>query len=138
MYELKRAKKIEELIKLGDKELKVSLSFESIARDFIVRYNTVVKAENEVEAYKNNTEDIDKLSEAMNAYEVAILNLLQLIFGVENTKEILNYYEENYIEMVYEVMPFLTEVIVPKLKQYMEEERKNLSKKYKGKISGSK
>jgi len=138
MYELKRAKKIEEQVKLGEKELTVLLSVDEIIKEFNIRYNSVLKAEQEIKKYKDNSEDISQISNAMEEYEKSILKLLELIFGKENTEEILKYYENNFIEMMYAIIPFISNVIVPNLTQYMDEERKNFSKKYKSKLAGRK
>lgn len=136
MYEFKRSKKINEQIKIGEEVLTVSLAVDDIAKEFNVRYNAVIRAEQEVEKYKNDTDNTDQFQTVLDAYSNAIINLIQLVFGDENTEKILTFYEDNYIEMMYEVIPFITNVVVPKMKDHIEEERKRLSKKYKGKTTG--
>ncbi len=42
-----------------------------------------------------------------------MVDLLQAVFGEENAKILLDFYEDSYIEMSREVLPFISNVVIP-------------------------
>ena len=128
MYELKRSKKIFEEVKIGDDILTVNISADTALKEFNKNFNAVVAAENQLKQLTGGT-DAD-IEQAVDAYSQAVIGLLRLIFGEENTEKILTFYENNYVEMVNEVFPFVLDVILPKVKELMDEEKQKLAARY--------
>ncbi|MFA9381679.1 MAG: hypothetical protein ACERKO_11530, partial [Acetanaerobacterium sp.] len=126
MYEIKRADKIEEQIKLGDKVLTVRLDPDAIALEFNKRTNAVIAAEQAIKKYGKS----DDVESALQAYTDALINLLSLVFGEDNTVAILEYFENNYIEMGIQIFPFIIEVVTPKIQTAVKAQREQLAGKY--------
>ena len=133
-YKISRAKKIIEELELENGPvLHVEIDVEKVADQFNIAYNKVVVAEKELNAL---SEDYAKRKVAPNvsiekSYGEAVIELLKLVFGEENTAEILEYFEGRYIELSAEVFPFIIEVVVPQIKKYAEEKRNKLANNYK-------
>ena len=53
-----------------------------------------------------------------------VIDFFEAIFGEENTKTILEFYEGNYMEMVLEVMPFIQEKILPVSRAIAQQKRR--------------
>jgi hypothetical protein len=63
--------------------------------------------------------DVNKVKNEINIqnYGTAILEFIRVIFGEENAEKILAHYDGDYSEMLEDVMPFITDSILPKLKK---------------------
>lgn len=133
MFELKRSKRIEEELKIGDEILKISLTPDDIAKDFHKRYNDIIKAEQFIKNNELEQGKFDNMDKALVSYGEAVLSLFSLVFGEENSKKIIEFYEDNYMEMSVEVFPFITEIISPKITKALEEQKNKLAEQYKGK-----
>lgn len=46
-----------------------------------------------------------------------MIAIFELIFGEDGTKRLLEFFEDNYIEMGIQVVPFINAVIVPKINE---------------------
>lgn len=128
MHELKRSKKIFEEVKIGDEILTVNISADTALKEFNKNFNAVIAAENTLKQLADGA-DVD-IEQAADAYSQAVIGLLKLLFGGENTAKILTFYENNYVEMVNEVFPFVLDVILPKVKELMDEEKQKLAARY--------
>ena len=127
MYEIKRAKKIEEQIKVGDKVLTVRLDPDAIALEYNKKVNAVIVAEKAINDFKNGMSD-----DPLKTYGDAAVSLLEIVFGEENAIYILEYFENNYIEMGLQVFPFIIDVVTPKVQEAVKKRRESLAAKYKG------
>ena len=127
MYELKRRKRINEQIKIGDEIITVDIDAESIALEYDKRYNAIVKAEQNLKKAQG-----DK-SKVLQAYGEAVAALFDLIFGEENAEKIIKFYENRFIEMSMEVFPFIIDVIRPALTKAFDDMRTKATAQYKQK-----
>lgn len=103
-----------------EKIFNVSINVGEIARKFSVLYGKIVKLQEEA---KKNGKDPKTLSELGDA----TIDLFRLIFGNENTVEILQMYENDYVTMISDLVPFIVEVVVPKIKNYSESKRREFN-----------
>jgi len=55
--------------------------------------------------------------EAMEAYGNAVIALFDVIFGEEDSRRIIAFYENNYTEMLLDVFPFINDEILPKIRE---------------------
>lgn len=115
MFELKRSEKIIEQIKLGNDIIEVNLDAGAIQARFTKGYNEVLRAQNALNGATND--NIESISAKLEQYGNAVISVLQVIFGEENTAKILAFYENNYTEMFTEIYPFISEVILPKISE---------------------
>lgn len=131
MFELKRNQKIYEQLKIGDEIIDVSLDAGEIQSRFIKSYNEVIKAEKILQ--QDMTNNLESTSTCLSEYGNAVISVLQIVFGIDNTNKIINFYENNYIEMFSSVYPFIAEIIMPKIKESILHRTNELKALYKGK-----
>lgn len=129
MFELKRSEKIVEQIKLGDEIIEVNLDAGAIQTRFTKGYNELLRAQNALNGATSDT--LDAVSD-MEQYGNAVVGVLQVIFGEENTQKILAFYENNYSEMFTQIYPFIAEVIIPKISEASKRKAEELKALYKG------
>ncbi len=130
MFELKRSEKIVEQIKLGDEIIEVNLDAGAIQARFTKGYNELLRAQNALNGTTSDT--LDAVSDKLEQYGNAVVGVLQVIFGEENTQKILAFYENNYSEMFMQIYPFIAEVIIPKISEASKRKTEELKALYKG------
>lgn len=130
MFELKRSEKIVEQIKLGDEIIEVNLDAGAIQARFTKGYNELLRAQNALNGATSDT--LDAVSDKLEQYGNAVVGVLQVIFGEENTQKILAFYENNYSEMFTQIYPFISEVIIPKISEASKRKAEELKALYKG------
>ena len=130
MFELKRSEKIVEQIKLGDEIIEVNLDAGAIQARFTKGYNELLRAQNALNGATSDT--LDAVSDKLEQYGNAVVGVLQVIFGEENTQKILAFYENNYSEMFMQIYPFISEVIIPKISEASKRKAEELKALYKG------
>lgn len=128
MYELKRAPRIKEQLKIGDEVIDVDIDVENTAVEFNKCRNAVIAAEQDIKKMRESGEESTAVLEK---YGKAITELLVTIFGVDNTQKIVDFYEGRYIELTTEVFPFVINVIGPKMKSGIEDMRERAASLYK-------
>ena len=60
----------------------------------------------------------------------AVLDLIEAVFGAEDGKVLVDFYDGRYLEMSREVLPFISQVIIPRLVEIRKENQKNVLRKY--------
>ena len=130
MFQLKRSEKIVEQIKLGDEIIEVNLDAGAIQARFTKGYNELLRAQNALNGATSDT--LDAVSDKLEQYGNAVVGVLQVIFGEENTQKILAFYENNYSEMFTQIYPFISEVIIPKISEASKRKAEELKALYKG------
>ena len=124
MYSLKRKQRINEQLALVNEQgkqvkvLTVDLDVDTVLGRYNQAKNTIIRAE---QIIKDNQSEKN-----LEEYGQAVCELLEVIFGESNTKEILDFYDNRYVEMLDEVYPYILEVIEPKLRQISREKAKQM------------
>lgn len=114
MYQITRNHVVEDLkvTDAGTGEelvLHVDLSVDQILQRYLQAAEAFAKARNN--ANKGLTEErVEKLGEA-------IINLFVVIFGQEQAQKLVDFYGESYTEMLADVVPFINEVVAPKINE---------------------
>ncbi len=121
MRELKRQKKIYEELKVGDDILKVNIDPSALLPEYNRASEALLIAQSL--AQSGAEADLAQLGQA-------IVDMMEILLGKENTAVILAFYENNYAEMMIEVLPYLEEVIVPQMTKAADDKKKELRKKY--------
>lgn len=130
MFELKRSEKIVEQVKVGDEIIEVNLDAGAIQGRFTKGYNELLRAQTALNGATGDT--LDAVSDKLEQYGNAVVGVLQIIFGEENTQKILAFYENNYSEMFMQIYPFIAEVIIPKISEASKRKAEELKALYKG------
>ena len=126
-YQIKKADKITEDLELLDKNNDVALTIHiDIQIDRIVREYRQLQGEL-MEAQNMTSQGNEK---AFEAFGNAVIKLFRCIFGDENTQKILEYFENNYMEMAVQCMPFISDVVQPAIEKYSRSKREIMANNY--------
>ncbi|MBR3238655.1 MAG: hypothetical protein IKF99_09485 [Oscillospiraceae bacterium] len=111
MYQVKRNRIVEDL-ELDDNGKKLTLHVDMGVDAILQRYTkaarVVAAAQQEVRNAPDNETKVEKLGEA-------ILKLFEVIFGADQTNQILEFYDGAYLEMLTDIAPFINDVVAPKI-----------------------
>ena len=125
-YQAKRTRVFKEEFQLIDedgkivKTLFVELDPSIMAQNLSRKYVDLQRALVAVEKAETNKE---------NMYETvgkSMREIMETVFGVEGAKTIVEFYSERYIEMCREVLPFVSEIVIPQVRKLAQENRKNI------------
>lgn len=130
-FKLKRFKKTEsiELVNeegVTEKVITVRLDKAGLAmnasKKFVEIQRLLAMAE-KARGKENEEELVTKLGQT-------VIDFFEIIFGKEDTKAILEFYEGNYIEMALEVMPFIQEKVLPTVRAIAQQNRRTAMTSY--------
>ncbi len=128
-YQARRSSVLTEDIELINKNnevekvLHIEFNADRMAREFNTARNGIIRAQKEVNE--------GKAADAYTAFGKAAIEMFKVVFGEENTLAILEFYENNYVEMVSELMPFITDVAAPAVQQAVDAKKQQLANNYK-------
>lgn len=134
-YQLKRSNKVFETLELVNESgsvehsLKIEIDADLIINDFRKCKNALVNSERKLkEAQK--ADNLDEMEELFGAYGNAVINILKLLLGDENTDVIIEFYEERYVELSMHIMPFIYNVIQPAVEKAVNEKKESLKNSF--------
>ena len=118
MYRIKKTSILTDTLEFSDGDGKLTVEFSlTLSPEIIKKYRelqlTLSKIENDPQ------KDLEE-------YGRAIVAMFALVFGAENTSKILEYYQDNYVQMEHDVVPYLRDVAIPKIQAYMRKARANM------------
>lgn len=110
---IQRKQKVTEKLELCDENGEVKIVID-IVIDVDRMMAEINKAQNQVIRAQM---DVNKVKNEINIenYGVAILELIRVIFGESDAEKILRHYDGNYTEMLEDIMPFISDDIMPKI-----------------------
>ena len=95
--------------------VELNIDVERIAGDFRKAQIAVINAE---KAAKEKQTD-----EMLETYGKAIVEFIRLIFGDENTQKLIKYFDNRYIDMLFQTMPFIYDVVVPSIEKSVRQKK---------------
>lgn len=115
--------------------LSVALDPGSVIEKLNQKYIALVRAQRETSSVETNIQEgsLNGNEEFGRAYETlgrASVDLIEAVFGSEDTKIILDFYNGRYVDMISEVAPFITTVVIPDLRRIIQENKKEILNKY--------
>ncbi len=130
-YQARRSKLFKEEFELIDEN-------GEIAKTLYVELNPMTVAQQLSEKYLALQRSLTSVKEAQKeengktyeTVEMAMKDILETVFGDEDTKTIIEFYDGRYLEMCREILPFVKDVVVPKVRELAQEERKNIISGY--------
>ncbi len=126
MIILRRKAQISETFKLGKERITISLDAMKVVREFHKKYEALAAAEKAaVDAV--GRKDAEEIFEA---YGNAIFEVMDLFFGEVNRKKIVEFYDDNYVEMTQVILPYITDKLLPKVQKILTEQRDSLARRY--------
>lgn len=99
------------------------------------KYIALVRTKNELSklegAMQNgNFDENDEIGKVYEMLGKASVDLIEAVFGSDDTKTILDFYNGRYTDMISEVAPFITNVVIPDLRRITQENKKEILDKY--------
>lgn len=128
-YQARREKHFSEDFQLVDENGKtvrtihVSLDADDMVIKLNRKYADLTKSLNDAEELKKLPQNNENMEQAFEKLGCAVRAMLESVFGPEDTKYIIEFYEGRYIEMTKEVMPFVTQVVIPQCVKIKNENR---------------
>lgn len=135
-YQAKRSKKYVEDFELVDVEgnikhtLHISLDADDMTVKINRKYVALTRALSETTEAKRKAETAEDLQGVFETLGNAMVDLLQAVFGEEDAKILLDFYEDSYIEISREVLPFISNVVIPRMIEIRKDNQKALLGKY--------
>lgn len=135
-YQAKRKERFEEAFELCEKDgtvvhtLHVSLDADDMVAKINRKYVALARVLTESEDIKRKTQNNEELENSYEKLGNAVVDLFESVFGVTDTKTIVDFYDDRYTEMCKEVAPFITQVVMPRLRQIRKENQKGILQTY--------
>lgn len=133
MYKAKRSEKLTDTLQLCDSSgtvvhsLNIEVDIDAISGGFRETLALLSKAEKRLKENqrKGNIAAFDK---AYEDYGNLLVRMFNLTFGTENAKVIFDFYEGKYTEMAVELVPYIIDVMIPKVQESINRQKKRLQK----------
>lgn len=125
-YQAKRKKLYTEDFELTEEDgrvihtLHVSLDPDSMAVKVSEKHAALVRALQDINQTKENSDGV--LEKIGNA----VTDILEAVFGQQDAKTVIDFYQGRYIEMCREVIPFVTDVVVPQVRNLARENKQSI------------
>lgn len=135
-YQAKRRKKVIEEFELVNENgcivetLHVELNADSMIEKLRRKHLAVIKTFQELNEIQAGSDKPEIVQGAYNTLGIAIADMIEAVFGKEDTEKIIAFYENNYVEMTQEVIPFISEVVIPKVEMIAKENKKEALSRY--------
>lgn len=125
MYTITRKSIIKEELQLchADGSVAVKLDVDLNLDEMAGRINKAYSSfKGAAEFLQDHQEDPD----AMETFGKAVYSLFTMIFGETGAKQIVDFYENHYIEMLLDLFPFINDEIMPKIAEVSETRKAQL------------
>lgn len=131
-YQAKRRKIFREDFELVDENgnaaqiFHVELDPDSMAKKLSEKYVALQKAMQGLQNADAKNAPVVALETAGNA----VKDILEAVFGRDDAEKIIVFYDERYMEMCREVLPFITQVVVPQVRRIARENKASIAAGY--------
>lgn len=124
MYQIQRTKPFEDTIELCDGSEALQIKYQvTITPDFARNARALQVKIIDLQRRSKTEQEFENLGHA-------IIDLFELIFGVENTQKIVSFYEGDYANMLIDLFPYLRNTVFEELNRRTAARIKNLKKQY--------
>ena len=113
-----------------EKTLHVSLDADDMAVKINRKYTALTRALIETTEMQRKAESNEDMEDCFEKLGKAVVDLFDAVFGPENTKVIVEFYENRYIEMVKEISPFINQIVIPRCMEIRKENMDGVLRKY--------
>ena len=133
-YQAKRNQHYIEQLELVDENgnvahvLNVDLDPGEMAEKLSRKYVELLKAKREADSIDKNNPEL--LVESYEKLGNVAMSLIGAVFGDDDTQVIYSFYGNRYNEIITEIMPFVTNIVVPKVRELAQEQKKSTLQKY--------
>lgn len=129
-YQAKRHKRFQEDFELVDGEgnvvhtLHVSLDADDMVAKINRKYTALTKALADTTEIKRKAQNPEEIQECIETLGRTVVDLLEAVFGETDAKTIIEFYDGRYVEMSQEVLPFITQCVIPKLAEMRKDNKR--------------
>lgn len=135
-YQARRSKKVIEEFELVDENnqvierLHVEIDAGSMLQKIRQKYVDIIRGKQKIEELKSNADKEQEILEAYTVLGSTVCDSMEAVFGKTDAEKILTFYKEDYVELVKEVLPFITEVVLPKVNEIAKQNKKEILSNY--------
>ena len=135
-YQASKHKRFQEDFELVNEDgevehtLHVLIDADSMIVNINRKYCALTRAMCETSEMKRRAENADEIAGCIDVLGRAVVDLLEAVFGTEDAKTIVEFYENRYVEMSQEVLPFISQVVIPRMIEIRNENKKSTLDKY--------
>ena len=135
-YQAHREKKYTETLELVNENgqvehtLTVELSAGELVEKLSKKYVDLLHAQKAAKQVSVELNAKEEVQEAYISLGKAVVDIIESVFGPEDTKTIIDFYGKNYADMTREIIPFITEVVLPQVRQIEQAKKKQILSKY--------
>lgn len=135
-YQAKRHKRFQEDFELVNESgevvhlIHVSLDADDMVAKINRKYAALTKALAETTEMKRKAENPEEVQECVEKLGRAVADLLEAVFGTGDAEKIIQFYEGRYIEMSQEVIPFITQCVIPKIIEMKKDNKRSVLNGY--------
>lgn len=128
MYQIKRTEKIRDTLELRSEDgttgatLEFVVDIDAIAGELRRNLTDITTAEQSLKKAANDRD----YSTAYEQYGKAVSGIIAVCFGGENARCIVDFFEGNYIEMSVAIVPYIYDVILPRVNECLNRRREQL------------
>ena len=105
------------------KTIHVELDADNMVRKLSEKYVALINALKNVQEIKDASTEVEKAS-AITVLGAAVVDLFEAVFGREDAECILDFYGNRYVEMCQEVVPFITQIVIPEVRKIAKQNKK--------------
>lgn len=129
MYQIKQSRPFcdQLVIETSDGETKTFDVLLDITPQLAKEYRTLQMKLIDLQKKQKETKENGAFVEAIGE---CIVDTMKLLLGEPNTRELLNIYDGNYTSMLYDVFPFINEVIVPQIQKLAQTRKQQLKRRF--------
>lgn len=109
--------------------LHVALDPDNMARKLSEKHLELARALRDVQDVRQGSTEEEK-ARGLEVLGRAVTDLLEAVFGPEDAETIIGFYDGRYVEMCREVVPFITGVVIPKVREMARDNRKAVLNSY--------
>ena len=134
-YQAKKTKKCVEDLELVDENgevkeiIHVELNPTKMAERLSMKYIDLLNARKRLMAIESAKEP-EEIKELYVELGEKVESIFELVFGAEDAKKIYAFYEWDYLEIIKNIVPFITECIIPRVRTIAQESRKEILSSY--------
>lgn len=133
-YQAKRKKIYEEEFLLTEEDgtvvhtLHIALDADSMVTKLSEKHVALMRSLKNVQTLQR--EGYTETDGALETLGNAVVDILEAVFGKENAQIVVEFYNNRYVEMCKEVMPFVTEIVIPQVRKIAQENKKSILSQY--------
>lgn len=105
------------------KTIHVELDADNMVRKLSEKHVALINALKNVQEIKDASTEVEKAN-AVTVLGATVVDLFEAVFGREDAECILDFYGNRYVEMCQEVVPFITQIVIPEVRKIAKQNKK--------------